>query len=622
MNVQVSESTPLAGVADRPHDRISGPLASFLARATAVAAWVGDVPDRVFLGAMLALAVVIQVPRLWSGYWSDEAISIGIAEHSFGQIPRYLHFDGSPPLYYVLLHTWMLGFGQSAPATHVLSLLASLAAVPVAWLVGRWVFGPQASRPAAALTALSPYLAYYGTETRMYVMVGLFSLIAVPCFVKALQAASVVAQRAGDGRRGFWEWLGISGRSRRWLVGAIGASVVLLYLHNWSLFLVAGLVVIGLASAWWWRDLGPLRVTGCYLAVVVGCYAPWVPSLLYQLHHTGAPWAPHPGVDSLFVDPFRMVSFGSWWLVLPALAVGVGALVVREAWHGGRPSVGSAPGGRAASQPGVGSVGRSGVGAVGGSGVGTVGGSGGGAVGRPGVRTVRRPGMVYLAALVATLVIAWLGSQLVRSWDPRYLGIVVVPSLALIGGALWRTRLTKVCVVVVALAMAGTAVPYLTRFDTNVKLGKSNAVAALAVVRPTLRAGDLVIAAETSQLPVLAQYLKGVRGLRYANSLGLVKDPFVVNWKEVGKRTETTQVSQNLQPLLARVPVGGHVLLVDPSHWSAADAYDAAVEAQGIGANQAVLNDPDLMVTRTVSVPHGVHPSVEPITAVLLTRTG
>lgn len=64
-----------------------------------------------------------------------------------------------------------------------------------------------------------------------------------------------------------------------------------------------------------------------------------------------------------------------------------------------------------------------------------------------------------------------------------------------------------------------------------------------------------------------------------------------------------------------------HVLLVDPVHWSAADGYDAAVEAQGIGANQAVLNDRDLVVSRTIGVPKGAHPSVEPITAVLLTRT-
>ena len=47
-----------------------------------------------------------------SGLWLDEALSVNIAKLPLGQMPGALVQDGSPPLYYLLLHFWMLLFGQ------------------------------------------------------------------------------------------------------------------------------------------------------------------------------------------------------------------------------------------------------------------------------------------------------------------------------------------------------------------------------------------------------------------------------------------------------------------------------------------------------------------------------
>ena len=41
--------------------------------------------------------------------------------------------DGSPPLYYLLLHGWMAIFGETEAATRALSLVFALVAVPVAY---------------------------------------------------------------------------------------------------------------------------------------------------------------------------------------------------------------------------------------------------------------------------------------------------------------------------------------------------------------------------------------------------------------------------------------------------------------------------------------------------------
>jgi hypothetical protein len=60
---------------------------------------------------------------------------------------------------------------------------------------------------------------------------------------------------------------------------------LLLYTHTWGVFLLAGLVVVALRRG----GLAPL-------AVVAVLYLPWVPSLVFQALHTGAPWSLSPSV--------------------------------------------------------------------------------------------------------------------------------------------------------------------------------------------------------------------------------------------------------------------------------------------------------------------------------------
>ena len=69
-------------------------------------------------------------------YWLDEGISVGIASHPLSAIPELLRHDGSPPLYYALLHLWTSVFGTSEAATHLLSVAFALGAAPVAFWAG------------------------------------------------------------------------------------------------------------------------------------------------------------------------------------------------------------------------------------------------------------------------------------------------------------------------------------------------------------------------------------------------------------------------------------------------------------------------------------------------------
>src|SRR5436189_269824 len=65
------------------------------------------------LVALIAISAFARTRIITTGYWIDEGISVGISSHPLSKIPQLLREDGSPPLYYVLLHGWIRLFGTS-----------------------------------------------------------------------------------------------------------------------------------------------------------------------------------------------------------------------------------------------------------------------------------------------------------------------------------------------------------------------------------------------------------------------------------------------------------------------------------------------------------------------------
>ena len=112
-----------------------------------------------------------------SPLWLDEALSVNIAQLPLGQIPAALRHDGHPPLYYFLLHGWMALFGTGDVAVRALSGLFAVAALPLAWLVGRRRGGPLLAWLFVGVLALSPFALRYATETRMYSLLMLLVLV-------------------------------------------------------------------------------------------------------------------------------------------------------------------------------------------------------------------------------------------------------------------------------------------------------------------------------------------------------------------------------------------------------------------------------------------------------------
>ena len=113
------------------------------------------------VGSLVLLSIVLRTRDFDVGFWIDEGLSVGIADRPLSDIPAALRLDGSPPLYYSLLHVWMAVFGTTETATHALSLVFAVLAVPAAWWAARGLFGPAAGLAAALLAATNPFLTQY-----------------------------------------------------------------------------------------------------------------------------------------------------------------------------------------------------------------------------------------------------------------------------------------------------------------------------------------------------------------------------------------------------------------------------------------------------------------------------
>jgi mannosyltransferase len=281
---------------------VTAPERSVLAPAAVIDRIVVQRPsrDRILVALFAGAAVLLRAPNLGRAYWVDEGISIGIASHPLHEIPTLLRTDdGSPPLFYVVLHVWIRVFGTSPVATHFLPFLVALAVTPLAYWGGREIFDRRAGLWAAALTATNPFLGWYSTETRMYPLVCAFGIVGLTLTVRAVR-----------------------GRRRLDAVGAVLAGAALLYTHNWGIYLVAVTAATVAIWAWWHRDRS-LAVATVWCGAAIGVlYLPWLPGFISQARLTAAPWAVQPHIGDLFADPASVLGGTLNFLVAPLLAVG------------------------------------------------------------------------------------------------------------------------------------------------------------------------------------------------------------------------------------------------------------------------------------------------------------
>ncbi len=238
--------------------------------------WLGRLPSWATTGGVLVVLVAVSAymrTRFITGQlWMDEAITTGIASHSLSAIPGILRHDGSPPLFYLLLHLWISAFGASEATTHALPLLFGLLTVPAGMWAGWSLFGRRAGMYAAVLFAFSSFLTQYAQETRMYELMGLLGLLATAAFIHAFVY-----------------------RRRKYLILFAVCEALMLYTHAWGMFFGAG-AAIALVPTYLVGDDRRALIRDAVMAFAGAgiLFLPWLPNFVYQATHTGAPWAPPP----------------------------------------------------------------------------------------------------------------------------------------------------------------------------------------------------------------------------------------------------------------------------------------------------------------------------------------
>ncbi len=256
-------------------DGLDLPLPAWASRRPA---WVAHVPEWAWVGAFMVVlcgfSLYIRTRALSGQYWMDEAITVGIASHPLTAIPGVLRMDGSPPLFYMLLHVWMSWFGNGEMATHSLTVLIGMLTVPVGLWAGWSLFGRRAGLMAAVLFATNSFITIYGQETRMYVLMALLGLLATAGFLHAFVY-----------------------RRRRYVVLFSVSQALMLYTHAWSLFFgAASLLALAVLYRTGSEQTREHLIRDGLLAYVGAgaLFLPWLPTFLFQTTHTAAPWDTAP----------------------------------------------------------------------------------------------------------------------------------------------------------------------------------------------------------------------------------------------------------------------------------------------------------------------------------------
>ncbi len=492
--------------------------------------WLERIPGWASAGALLVVVMVIsaylRTKYINGEFWEDEAITTGIASHPLSLIPGILRHDGSPPLFYLLLHVWMSLFGSSEGATHSLSVVIGMLCIPAGMWAAWSLFGRRAGMYAVVLFGFSTFLTAYADETRMYELMGLLGILATAGFIH-----------------------GFLLRRRRYLILFAVSEALLLYTHAWGLFFGAGSVVALFVI---WRVSEDRRglVRDAVMSYVGAgiLFLPWLPNFIYQATHTGAPWAPRIkfGVpvllsrDLLGGDRITVV-------LLFATILGLAHFFTRRG------------------------------------------------------RSTREGTLMWTLIVLplATLVLAWLASQITPAFVARYMAPILASILLL---AAWGAARSGV----VGLVAIVLSVVFVTHLSSYAPQNKSDMRDISGEMSPLLHHGDWVLSGQPDQLPLAFYYLPG--DLRYASVLGRVRDASYMDWVYALKRLRASRPAAVVDGLVANLEPGQQILYVRPltegaQNWKS--PWTALVRRRSAQIGQLLTYDVSRGILRQVTwAPH------------------
>lgn len=257
------------------------------------------------VGAIAGLMLIVMLAgllRFWAigaeSLWLDEATSLVVADNPPAAIVSLTAEDIHPPLYYLLLHLWLV-FGRSETALRAFSAVVGLLSVIALYGMGRELVGERPAALGALLLASAPLHIWYSQEARMYALVTLWAIL-----------AGWLMRRALD--RGKWWWAGYALCAAAGMYTHYYMGFVMLAHNAFAAYLLARRRLSG-------RKLGYWLTAQLAWALL---FAPWLPVVVQQVQGGGGAWVSHAvGRPTLatMADTFIGFTIGPARAEVPAL---------------------------------------------------------------------------------------------------------------------------------------------------------------------------------------------------------------------------------------------------------------------------------------------------------------
>jgi mannosyltransferase len=265
----------------------------------------------VLLSALLLMAVGLRLLFIAKrGIWYDDAFSILLSRQNFSQIFFGTAADTMPPLYYILLHFWML-VSDKVFWIRGLNILVNLILMIYAYLFVKEIASKEAGYIGVFLFSISPFLIYHAQEVRMYMILALCQFAYLYYFVRWMRKGKPVGNA----------------------IGMILFGAGALYSHNLAIF---GLIIPGIYLLLKKEFKSILFWGGCLFSSLV-LFIPWlilVPGQIEKIQT--AFWTPRPGLLEIIQSIYSLLSFlpqpTTWMMVSGVLCFQILVMLFWISW--------------------------------------------------------------------------------------------------------------------------------------------------------------------------------------------------------------------------------------------------------------------------------------------------
>jgi uncharacterized membrane protein len=249
--------------------------------------------SRWLLVFVLGLGLIVRFLFIGSeSIWIDEAYSIQLARLPIKEIIQATGADQHPPLYYLLLHAWLLP-PTGILSARLLSVLIGTAHIAATMSLARRLNSAATGVLIGLLLVISPMHVFFSQEARMYILAALLTTI----------ASGVL-------------WDGLE-KTRAWVLYTV-IFLTSIYTHYLTIFVFISHFVIVLVWSLQRSEYRTLRRWLLSALAVLAGFLPWIRIAWNQFNQHQMPWVSSPSVSSVLNVFLRMLA-GDGVLLFPVI---------------------------------------------------------------------------------------------------------------------------------------------------------------------------------------------------------------------------------------------------------------------------------------------------------------